>query len=281
MSRRSRCRLVVLAAGAVLGATAGVARAVLVSPLAIFMDARARTAEIVLANTTSTAEEVTIDLRYGFSTTDTNESPMMPSFAPESVSAEAPSAARFTRVFPRRVVLAPGQSQTVRLFASPSPLLPDGEYWARFLALTKKLPDTTRAAEGTQVGVSFAVVTSIPLWYRKGAVTTSIAMDSLTASVAVDTLRARIVLARGGNASWLGTTTFALLDAGGRPVREWRVPMSIYQPRYRRRFAWPLERLAPGTYSLVATMAAVRVDLQKSDVLPAAEFKAHTQVTVP
>ena len=54
-----RRSLAVLVAGIALSAIAGVARAVLVSPLAIFMDARARTAEITLANTTATPEEVT------------------------------------------------------------------------------------------------------------------------------------------------------------------------------------------------------------------------------
>ena len=274
----------VMVCGATLAAAsilAGVAHAVLVSPLAVFMDTRARTAEVMLANTSTYAEEVTVDLRYGYSTTDSSESPMVPSFAPESIAADAPSAARFIRVFPRRVVLAPGQSQTVRLFASPSPILPDGEYWARFLATAKRLADTTKSGEGTQVGVSFAIVTSIPLWYRKGTVSTSIAMDTLVARAGSDTLRARVVLARGGNAAWLGTTTFALLDARQRPVREWVVPMSIYQKAYRRRFTWSLDKLAPGTYTLTATMAAVRSDLRAADVLPAPEARARTQVTVP
>ena len=57
--------------------------------------------------------------------------------------------------------------------------------------------------------------------------------------------------------------------------------MSIYQSRYRRRFAWPLEKLAPGTYTLVATMASVRSDLRAADVLPAAEARARTQVMAP
>lgn len=264
-----------------VGAVSGIAHAVLVSPLAIFMDTRTRTAEVMLANTSTYTEEVTVDLRYGFSTTDTSESPMVPSFAPESIAADAPSAARFIRVFPRRVVLAPGQSQTVRLFASASPTLADGEYWARFLATAKRLPDTTKASDGVQVGVSFAIVTSIPLWYRKGTAWTGIGVDTLTASAASDTLRARVVLARSGNAAWLGTTTFALLDARQRTVREWVVPMSIYQKGYRRRLVWPLELLAPGTYTLVATLAAVRSDLRAADILPAPEVRVRTQVTVP
>ena len=281
MTPRRRGALAATVAIMAISAVSGIAHAVLVSPLAIFMDTRTRTSEVMLANTGTYTEEVTVDLRYGFSTTDSNESPMIPSFAPESIAAEAPSAARFIRVFPRRVVLAPGQSQTVRLFASASPTLPDGEYWARFLATAKQLPDTTKASEGVQVGVSFAIVTSIPLWYRKGAVSTSIAMDTLTASVAADTLRARVVLARGGNSAWLGTTTFALVDARQRAVREWAVPMSIYQKGYRRRLAWPLEKLAPGMYTLTATMAAVRSDLRTADVLPAPEMRMRTQVTVP
>ena len=56
MTRRLRRSLIALAAGVALSTIAGVARAVLVSPLAIFMDARARTAEITLANTTTTPE---------------------------------------------------------------------------------------------------------------------------------------------------------------------------------------------------------------------------------
>ncbi len=271
---------IAVGAGLVL-ATAQGARAVLVSPLAIFFDGQARTTEISLANTSATPEEVTIDVRYGYPTTDSlTEAIVTPTFAPESVSAGAPSAARFLRVFPRRVVLQPGQTQVVRLFASPPAGLAEGEYWARFMATSKQLADTAKA-EGDRVGITFAIVTSIPVWYRKGAVRTSITVDTLSARVQRDTLEARVVLARGGNASWLGTAKFSLNDARGRLVREWPVMTAIFPAQYRRRFRWALDGVSPGSYTLTATFTAARTDIRSTDVLPAPEATRSVPVTLP
>ena len=276
MTRRTRILTGVLLAVLVPLA----ADAVLVSPLAIFVDAQARTTEVTLANPSPTAEEVTIDVRYGFATTDSvTETAITPTFAPESLAADAPSAARFVRVFPRRVVLQPGQTQVVRLFASPPPSLSDGEYWARFMATSKQQPDTAKPST-EQVGITFAIVTSIPVWYRKGVVRTSIAIDTMTAGATRDTLDARLVLARGGNASWLGTATFELLDARGRSTKEWSLLTSVYPARYRRRYRWALDGVPPGSYTLQATLRAVRADLRPTDVLPAAEVRRSVPVTI-
>lgn len=279
MTRRRAQRALVLVLLAAL--VAGRARAVLVSPLAIFVDGQARTTEVTLANSGAAPEEVTIDVRYGFPTTDPlTETMVTPTFAPESVSASAPSAARFVRVFPRRVVLQPGQTQLVRIFASPPPGLADGEYWARFMATSKQLPDTAKK-EIDQVGITFAIVTSIPIWYRKGAVKTSIAIDSLVASATRDTLDARTVLARAGNASWLGTATFTLADAKGRTVREWPVMTAIFPAQYKRRFRWSLEGVPSGAYTLNASLKATRADLRPQDILPAVDVTRSVPVVVP
>ena len=277
---RSRRLVMPAITAALLLALPFAGRAVVVSPLAIFMDQRSRSAEIRLANSSAHAEEVTIDLKYGFSTTDSLDRPMTPSFDPESVSVDAPSAARWIRVFPRKVVLAPGQVQTVRLFASPPPSLPDGEYWARFLASSRAVPDTAAAGQDIRAGISFQIITSLPLWYRKGAVTTSATIDTLDAVSVGDSLRVRFVLSRGGNASYLGTVKFALLDAREKPVREWLLPLSVYT-RYRRRAAFPLDKAPAGTYTLAMTLSAVRADLRPPDITPAADARARVTVLVP
>ena len=279
LTRRWRLSLVVALVGS--AAIAGLARAVLVSPLAIFVDAQARTTEVTLANPSPAPEEVTIEVRYGFPSTDSlTELPITPTWAADSVSASAPSAARFLRVFPRRVVLQPGQTQVVRIFASPPPGLPDGEYWARFMATSKQLPDTATRA-GDQVGITFAIVTSIPVWYRKGPVRTSVRLDTLVASAEHDTLKARLVVAREGNASWLGTTVFTLADGRGRTVREWPIMTAIFPARYRRRYRWGLDGVPPGSYTLTVRFRAVRDDMKQSDLLPAADVQSSTIVLVP
>ncbi|MBI3789846.1 MAG: hypothetical protein HY275_03105 [Gemmatimonadetes bacterium] len=260
---------------------APLARAVLVSPLAVFMDPQTRTSEVTLANPSPTTEEVTIEVRYGIPTTDSlTELPILPTFASDSVAASVPSAARFLRVFPRRVVLQPGQSQVVRVFASPPPGLADGEYWARFMATSRQLADTGARAGGA-VGISFAIVTSIPIWYRKGPVRTSLTLDSLSATVARDTLEARFVATRGGNASWLGTATFTLTDARGRVAREWPLTTGVFPTSLRRRLRWPLEQLPAGTYTLTASFRAARDDLKAGEVLSAPEARRTTTVTLP
>ncbi len=275
-------RAVLLLAGAalVLGATA--ARAVLVSPLAIFMDPQLRTTEVTLANPTATTEEVTIEVRYGVPGTDSlTEQPVLPTVAADSAPAGAPNAARFLRTFPRRVVLQPGQSQVVRVFASPPPTLAEGEYWARFMATSKPLADTSAGANPGAVGISFAIVTSIPIWYRKGAVRTALALDSLAASVARDTLEARVVATRGGNASWLGTATFTLTDERGRVAREWPLTTAVCPTRLARRLKWPVTGLPAGRYTLTATYKAAREDLRAADVLAAPVVTRAIPVTIP
>lgn len=279
MTRRLAFLGLALAAVA-LAATA--ARAVLVSPLAIFMDPQLRTTEVTLANPTANTEEVTIEVRYGVPGTDSlTEQPALPTFAPDSAPAGAPNAARFLRVFPRRVVLQPGQSQVVRVFASPPPTLAEGEYWARFMATSKPLADTSAAANPGGVGISFAIVTSIPIWYRKGAVRTSLALDSLAATVARDTLEARVVATRGGNASWLGTATFTLTDERGRVAREWPLTTAVFPVRLARRLKWPLAGLPAGRYTLTATYKAAREDLRANELLAAPTATRAIPVTLP
>jgi P pilus assembly chaperone PapD len=279
-TRRVRWRIAIAAALALVALVPLVGRAIVVSPLAIFMDQRSRSAEIRLANSSAHAEEVTIDLKYGYATTDSLDRLMAATFEPDSVAADAPSAARWIRVFPRKVVLAPGQVQTVRLFASPPAGLPDGEYWARFLASSHELPDSSSATSGVRAGISFVIITSIPLWYRKGVVTTSANIDTLEAAAAADSLRVRFVVARGGNASFIGTAKFSLLDAREKSVREWQVPLAIFA-RYRRRVLFPLDKVPAGTYTLAMTLSAVRADLQTSDLTPAADARARVTVLVP
>jgi P pilus assembly chaperone PapD len=278
MTRRHAALLALVACAALATSRA---HAVLVSPLAIFVDGQTRTTEVTLANPSPTPEEVTIDVRYGFPTTDTlTESVVTPTFGPDSVLATAPSAARFVRVFPRRVVLQPGQTQVVRIFASPPPGLADGEYWARFMATSKQLPDTAKK-DGESVGITFAIVTSIPIWYRKGPVKTILALDTLAARATRDSLDARIVLARGGNASWLGTATFTLSDARGRTVREWPVMTAIFPAQYKRRLRWALDGVPPGAYTLTAAFKATRGDMRPQDVLPAPEVSRAVPVVIP
>ena len=99
-----------------------------------------------------------------------------------------PSCADWVRALPRRVILQPGQRQTVRLLAQPPAGLPDGEYWSRVVISSKSLPrdgDTVEVEghEGVRVGLTLSTRTIISLNYRKGPVSTGLDVESLSASL--------------------------------------------------------------------------------------------------
>ena len=95
-----------------------------------------------------------------------------------------PSPLAWTQAFPRRLTVAPRERQTVRLLARPPAGLADGEYWLRMViaAQAGRVPisgvtDTT----AIQVGLTLEVRTIIGVNYRKGPVTTGLALSQLRA----------------------------------------------------------------------------------------------------
>lgn len=252
--------------------------AVLVSPHAIFIDHRSRTGQLHLVNTGSTPEEVTIDLRFGYPDTD-SAGAMYVRLIEEPDSAR-PSAAAWIRAYPRRVRLAPGERQVVRLLATPPAGLPDGEYWTRLIATSRggRMP-VAGADSSINVGISMEIRTIISVSYRKGAVHTGVRLDSLQAEVVGDSLVSWLAVTREGNAAYLGTAQFRLVDSAGTERAAWDAPLGLYYS-LRRRFSLPLDSVPAGAYTLQLRLSTARPDLAQARVLPAVPVEATVPVTV-
>jgi hypothetical protein len=252
--------------------------AILVAPHAVFMDHRTRTGQVYLVNTGGTPEEVTIDLKYGYPATDSAGNIGI-TFMDEPPASE-PSAAAWIRAYPRRLVLAPGQRQVVRLLASPPAGLPDGEYWSRLIATSRGgQVQVAQADTGMQVGVSLELRTVISVSYRKGAVTTGVVVDSFAAEARRDSLVVWLAASRQGNAAYLGEVGLQLLQ-GKTAVRHWETPLAVYHP-LRRRYAFALDSLPAGAYTLQLDVSTARNDLDQTNVLPAAPVRRSVPVRVP
>jgi hypothetical protein len=126
----------------------------------------------------------------------------------------------------------------------------------------------TTADTAVRAGLELELRLVVSVSYRKGALATGVGLTDLTAAVAGDSLVFWMGVERSGNAAYLGTARFAVLDSAGAAVREWATPISVYYP-YDRRFGVPLEGLAPGAYRLALTLVAERADLEAKRVLPA------------
>ena len=252
--------------------------AVLVAPHAVFIDARTRTGLVYLINTGTSAEEITVETKFGYPDTDSAGGIFVRMI--DEPPAEAPSAAGWIRPFPRRVVVQPGERQVIRLLAQPPAGLPEGEYWTRLVVTSRGAQVAVQGSDSVvRAGISLIVSTIISVTYRNGQVQTGIRLDEFRADDGGDSLVAWVGLTRQGNAAYLGTTWIRLRDAAGRVVREWETPTAVYYSLHRR-FAFPLDSVPPGAYTAQLEVSTARSDLPAANILRAAPVEQSNPVEI-
>jgi hypothetical protein len=255
-----------LAAG-MLAFGARPAAAVSVSPIAVYLDQTTRTATLTLFNPGTLPEEVEIGFAFGYPVSDSLGNVSVP--LAETAPAGEPSAVSWMRAFPRRLRLEPGQRQVVRVLAEPPAGLPDGEYWARILVRSRggQPPiEQTQGAVTLQLNVETVVVAAAT--YRKGPVTTGVAVEAPQAIRAPEGVVLQTDLVRQGNSAYLGRVRAELLAPDGRVAAEVTDELAVYH-RLRRRFLLPYTgTLGPG-FRIRYTFETVRPDLPPGGALRA------------
>ena len=141
----------------------------LVAPTRVEIDGRG-SAQVILSNigTEEATYRVSLELRR------MNAGGTLDEVAPEDASPAEEAAMEMVRFSPRRVVLPPGQPQTVRVSARPDPALPDGEYRAHmmFQALPRvqAVTEADAAAAAGDIAIRLVPVygITIPVIIRNG-----------------------------------------------------------------------------------------------------------------
>lgn len=267
-------RILILAAlAATLTGVAVPAGATLIAPHALFVDHRVRSAAMFLHNPDDTPVEIQIELVYGYPRGD-GSGGVRVFFDPDPVDGE-PSCAAWVRALPRRVILMPGERQTVRFMAQPPTGLADGEYWSRVVVTSRPAESDLEGVEvdgtdGVRVGLTLATRTVISLNYRKGPVTTGLDVDGISAEFGERSITVGMDLQRQGNAAWLGRMDAILLDERGKEVQRWDRALAVYED-HRRVLEFGLDgRRTPGNYTLSLRYSTDRRDLPPEGILPAA-----------
>lgn len=257
------------------------AQGVMVAPHAVYIDHRVRSGSVLLYNPGTEPVEITISTLFGYPTTDSAGAIVLRTVdAPDST---LPSALAWIQAFPRRLTVAPLERQTVRLLARPPAGLADGEYWVRLMIAAKagQIPivgvsDTT----AIQVGLTLEVRTVIGVAYRKGPVTTRVALSNLRAQLVGDTLITWSRLERRGNAAFVGMVRGTVVDSTGATRASFASPLGVYftmEPR----IASIVGKLPRGRYWLRYEVVAEREDLDPAVVLPAPTARDSVQLVVP
>jgi len=257
------------------------AQGVLIAPTAVFIDARSRTASLMIMNPNEQTAEVEIGTLFGYPVTDSAGQLTLRTVDPPDST--LPSAAAWIRPFPRRMALAPHVQQTVRLLVSAPPGIADGEYWARLVVTARggQLPLTqTGDTGGVHIGLSVEVRTILPILYRKGRQTSAVALSNLTTERRGDSLLVRAHLERTGTAVALGTARGELVDSTGKVRATFSSPISAYvaiDPR----FAMPLDSVPAGAYRMRLEIAPGRTDLAPDVVVPFQAVRDSVMVQLP
>jgi P pilus assembly chaperone PapD len=272
---------IVLALGTVATPVVAHAQAASVSPQAVLVHERTRLGALTVLNPHAEPIEVQVDLRYGFVASDSASGRTLVRFVADSL-APANSAVPFLRVSPARFRLAPGASQVVRLAAVPGAALPDGEYWARIGVLGIPVREAAAApadARALDVGVGIQVQTVLPVFFRKGTVTTGASIGVASARVTGDSLHVAPVVTRTGSGATIGALTIEALDAAGAVLGASTRQLAVYHtltPRYALALA---AEQAARVASVRLTLTARRPDLPDGLALPMTPVVASAPVT--
>ena len=274
-------RTLSILATALAAAAALPGQGIMVAPHALFIARGARSGSVTLLNPDTAPVEVSVEVFYGYTATDsTGQLTLRTVEHPDSMQ---PSAAPWLQAFPRRLTIGPREQQVVRLLASPPAGLPDGEYWARlaFTAKAGQLPvagvaDTAKV----KVGLTLQVRTVIGVHYRKGAVTTGLALSGLQAVRRGDSVIVHARLERTGNAAYLGTVHGTVVGTGGRTVGEFRIPVTVFfanEPRW----AVGIVGAPAGPYLLRIEATTERDDLAQDVMLQVPVVRDSVAVSTP
>lgn len=248
-----------------------------IAPHAIVIDDRLRASTVTLHNPGATAIEVTVGTTYGYPITDSTGQFTLLNLADTTSG----SASRWITAYPRRFTLPPLARQTVRLLVRPPTDLAAGEYWARLAVTTRaaSLPASATDSTAIQVGLLLEVRTLLPIYYRKGAMHTSLSFDGATTARLEDSVAFRLSMHRDGVAAFIGQVHAELLDSTGRVVREGRLPIAVYHSA-EPRLQFPMAGLRGGHYRLRLEARTERPDADAGVLVQSAPIRAEFDVVI-
>lgn len=236
------------------------AEAVTVSPTALFIDARSPSGTLTLYNSGTLPEELEVSFAFGYPTSDAAGTVSVQ--LADTAAAGEPSLVPWMRAFPRRLVLQPGQRQTLRVMVQPPADLAPGEYWGRVLVRSRGGQPPIEQTQGEvrmQLNVETVVATAV--LFRKGEVGTGAAVSGVTAERTPEGVALTMDLARQGTGAFLGRVAAQLVAPDGSVAGEIEDAVAVYRA-LRRRFVFALPANAPAAgYTVRWTVDTDRPDL--------------------
>jgi P pilus assembly chaperone PapD len=249
-----------MAVVALLTIAATPARAVTVSPTAVYISSRNPSAMLTLINTGSRPEEIELSIGFGYPVSDT--AGVLRVDIVENAAAGEPSLTTYLRVFPRRLVLQPGQRQVVRVMVAMPGGAADGEYWGRVLVKSRGGEPPIEQSQGNvRMQLSLETTFATAVFFHKGDVKTGVSLPLVDARRQGDSVQFTVDLKREGNGAFLGRIRAELVDAKGTTVAEVEDVAAVYRTLRRRFVLRTGAPLPAGAYTVRYVVDTERPDL--------------------
>jgi P pilus assembly chaperone PapD len=260
-----------------LALSTSTAHAVAVSPTAVYITSRNPSALLTLINTGSRPEEIELSIAFGYPVSDSTGA-LRVDIVDTAASGE-PSLTSYLRVFPRRLVLQPGQRQVVRVMVAMPPGAADGEYWGRVLVKSRGGEPPIEQSEGNvRMQLSLETTFATAVFFHKGEMKTAIAVSSAAARRMGDSVQFTLDLKREGNSAFLGRIRAELLDNKGATVAEVEDVVAVYRSLRRRFVLHTGKPLPAGAYTVRYLVDTERPDLPPQGPIKAASVTSSVEV---
>ncbi len=250
---------------------------VTISPTSLFIDNQRRFETLLVLNSTSDQQEISISYEFGFPVSDEFGNVRM-NYTPDETTMKY-SIAEWVKGFPKSFILEPGQRQTVRITIRPPANLPDGTYWARVKtasnALTPPVGAPVQDQITAQINFKFEQVTSV--FYKTGQLSTSLVIDDIRHEFAGDKLMVYADLIKSGNSPYLGSMELVLKDQSGKSVKQEQVFISVYLGGTRR-IEVDMKNLPSGEYNAVLSLITERGDIAQEYLIHAEPVQQTFQI---
>jgi len=208
---------------------------VLVAPTSVILSDKQRTGRMTVRNPTNKPVEIEIRFSYGLPVSD--EQGNVKVVFQDSLVTDPHSALGWIKAFPRKMILDPNTSQTIRFLARPPKDIQDGEYWARIMVRSQEgqttIP-TPSSREGISTRLNMVMQTAIVIKYRKGNLLSKIEVIDTEVMQNDSSVIALIDMKNRGNVSYVGILKCRLLDARNKEISMDKIDLAVYYDLLRR-----------------------------------------------
>ena len=203
---------------------------VLVAPTVVYMSDRERTGRITVQNPSDEPKEVSVYVSFGIPESDSLGGVRIT--LADSAITDPRSAADWIKVFPRRLILGPGETQVVRFVARPPKDIPDGEYWARIVIRAEHGQTTIPSAnqvDGIVTTLNMVMQTAIALKFRTGNLVSKLEVYDTKIKPSDSLVQVLVSMENLGNVSYVGLLTSILYDANDRQICQDNIDLAVYR----------------------------------------------------